>query len=119
MSTEQAIPTKTNGTHHEKTFRRRSFTPPVDVYESADEILVVADVPGVSPERLSVRFENDKLTLQAEATELGDVRYERTFRMPPGIDVNAVHAEAKHGTVVIHLPKGDRAKARQIPVKTG
>jgi HSP20 family molecular chaperone IbpA len=119
MSTEQAIPTKTNGTHPEKSFRRRTFTPPIDVYENADEILVVAEVPGVSPERLAVRFENDKLTLEADATELGNVRYERTFRVPPGIDVNAVAAEAKHGTVVIHLPKGERAKARQIPVKTG
>ncbi len=120
MSTEQvAQAQKTNGTHPDKSFRRRTFTPPVDVYENDEEILVIADVPGVAPDRVSVRFENETLTLEAERTDFGDVRYERTFRVPPGVDINAVSAEAKHGTVVIHLPKGDRARARQIPVRTG
>jgi HSP20 family molecular chaperone IbpA len=119
MNGQQTSEAKVNGTHPEKSFRRRTFTPPVDVYENAEEILVVADVPGVAPDRVTVKFENDKLTLEAEATEIGDVRYERSFRVPPLIDVNAVTAEAKHGTVVIHLPKSERAKARQIPVKSG
>jgi HSP20 family molecular chaperone IbpA len=119
MNSDSITQVKTNGTHPEKSYRRRTFTPPVDVYENSDEVLIVADVPGVAPDRVSVKFENEKLTLEAERTDIGDVRYERTFHVPPGVDIHQVTAEAKHGTVVIHLPKGERAKARQIPVRTG
>jgi len=117
MSTEQTMQ-YANGTAHEKAFRRRTFTPPVDVYENGEEILIVADVPGVAPEQLSVVFENETLTLSAQRTDKGDVRYERSFRVPPTVDTTQVSAEAKNGTVVIHLPKTPRAKPRQIPIRS-
>jgi HSP20 family protein len=119
MNTTTTTPEKKNGTTPNAAFLRRTFTPPVDVYESSTEFLIVADVPGVAAERVSVVFENDLVTLTAERTDRGDVRYERAFRVPPLVDTALASAEAKHGTVVIHLPKSAGSQRKAIPVRTG
>jgi HSP20 family protein len=106
---------------------RRKVAPEVDVYENADEILVVGDVPGASIDTVEIRVENGTLTLEARhaapvdaspalAREYEEVDYARTFRIPAGIDTAAVRAEAKNGAVVVHLPKATAAKPRKIPV---
>lgn len=107
-----------NGTNRDRAFRRQAVTPPVDVYENADEILIVADIPGVAPDRVKVSFEDGTLKLEAQRTDLGDVAYERSFRVPPHVDIDAVTAEAKNGTVVVHLPKAARVKRRMIPIRS-
>jgi HSP20 family protein len=107
-----------NGTTRDRALQRRTVSPPVDIYENADEILVVADIPGVSPDRVQVFFEGETLRLEAQRTDHGDVRYERSFKVPQLIDIDAVTADAKNGTVVVHLPKGARARRRQIPIRS-
>jgi HSP20 family protein len=122
-----------NGTSNhavEKQRRRRQASPEVDVYESAEELLVVGDLPGASSETIDVRVENDTLTLEARhaspvdgapalAREYEEVDYVRSFRIPAGIDTGAVHAETKNGTVVVHLPKAATAKVRKVAVRAG
>jgi HSP20 family molecular chaperone IbpA len=110
--------TKTNGTTRERALHRRTITPPVDIYENADEILVVADIPGVAPDRVQVFFEEGTLKIEAQRTDNGDVHYERAFRVTALVDVGAVTADAKNGTVVVHLPKTANAKRRRIPIRT-
>jgi HSP20 family molecular chaperone IbpA len=120
--------TPPNGTSPERTYRRRSVAPPVDVYENADELLVVADVPGVTSEAIALTIENDTLTLKAHqphadeeptaiVRELGQTSFEASFRIPAGIDVDKIVAETKNGTVVVRLPKSERVKARAIVVR--
>jgi HSP20 family protein len=119
--------TSTNGLEN-----RASATPlepPVDVLESADNVLVVADIPGASAETIDVRVENDTLTLQAKrpanaqdsgpalAREYEEVDFARSFRIPAGIDTANITAEAKNGTVVVRLPKAAAAKTRKIDVR--
>jgi|HubBroStandDraft_1064217.scaffolds.fasta_scaffold01958_15 HSP20 family protein len=108
---------------------RREVEPPVDVLESADNVLVVADIPGASAETVDVRVENDTLTLQAKrpanaqdsgpalAREYEEVDFARSFRIPAGIDTANITAEAKNGTVVVRLPKAAAAKTRKIDVR--
>jgi HSP20 family molecular chaperone IbpA len=107
---------------------RRVVAPDVDVYENAEELLVVGDLPGASTETVEVRVENDTLTLAAKhayaadggpalAREYEEVDYERSFRIPAGIDTGAVRAEAKNGAVLVHLPKAAAAKPRKIAVR--
>jgi HSP20 family molecular chaperone IbpA len=106
---------------------RREVAPPVDVFENADEILLVADIPGVPSGEVDVRLENGTLTLKAErargdaqtalAREYEEVSYARAFRIPAGIDTANIEAEARHGTVVVRLPKAANAKPRKIEVK--
>jgi HSP20 family molecular chaperone IbpA len=108
---------------------RRTVEPPVDVLESADNVLLVADVPGASVETVDVRVENDTLTLEAKrpsasqdaapalTREYEEVDFARSFRIPAGIDTANITAEAKNGTVVVRLPKAAAAKTRKVDVR--
>jgi len=132
MSNENlAQATQKNGTHAEKAYRRRAVAPPVDVYENDDEILLVADVPGALPEDISLHVEKDTLTLSAKgkapatdgqrplALEFAVVDYERSFRLPPGVDGARIVAETRRGTLIVHVPKVAEAKPRKVLVKAG
>jgi HSP20 family molecular chaperone IbpA len=106
---------------------RRLVTPLVDVYENADHIFVVADVPGVNREAIDVRVEHDTLTIETNRAGADDAGpalareyvladYIRSFRIPAGIDAASVTAEAKNGTLTVRLPKAAAAKTRKVPV---
>jgi HSP20 family protein len=106
---------------------RRAVAPPVDVFENAHEVLVVADVPGVAPDALEIRVESDTLTLETKrafsadtralAREYEEVDYARSFRIPAGIDTPNVSAEVKNGTLTVRLPKVEAVKPRKIAVR--
>jgi HSP20 family molecular chaperone IbpA len=108
---------------------RRVVAPAVDVFENDHEVLVVADVPGVSEDAFEVQVENDKLTIETKRHAVNDARalgreyeevdYARSFRIPAGIDAPKVSAELKNGTLTVHLPKSEAVKARRISVRTG
>lgn len=105
----------------------RTLSPEVDIYENKDEILVVADMPGMSREQIQVNIDNGRLTLtgsremnaEGAATweEFGDVRYHRVFSVPQTIDTAKVNAELRDGVLRLHLPKSEKAKPRQIEIK--
>ena len=102
--------------------------PPVDIYESENEILLHADMPGVVKEDISVDIDNGTLSisgvrkLAAKNTptyeEFSDVQYVRSFSVPQSIDVGRVEAELKNGVLRLHLPKSEAAKPRQIEIKS-
>ncbi len=107
----------------------RTVAPLVDVFENAEEVLVVADVPGVGVDGVDVRVENGTLTLQAKhpsrqeqsgpalAREYDEVDRARSFRIPDGIDTGRISAEARNGTVLVRLPKVAAVKPRKIDVR--
>jgi HSP20 family protein len=92
--------------------------PAVDVYETADAVVVVADLPGVAPERLEVTLHERRLVVRGtrpDPTPPGAVRphrldivpgpFELGIRVPAGVDVDAVSARAAHGVLTVTLPK--------------
>jgi HSP20 family protein len=108
---------------------QRTVAPAVDVFENGDEVLVVADIPGVPSESIDVRVENDTLTLEAKrqstqsiqkapalSREYDEPTFARAFRIPAGIDAANVSAEAKNGTLIVRLPKAAAAKPRKVVV---
>ena len=109
--------------------RERYMTPPVDIYETADGLVVTADIPGVTQEGLNVRVDNRVLTIQGRSHHLvpGDpihreyelVHYFRQFELSDEVDVEKIAAEFKHGVLTLHLTKAAAAKPRQIPVQVG
>ena len=111
----------------EKTRTLRSATPSVDIYENENEILLYADMPGVSKEDVTVNIENGKLSLSgirrldhkgvSNLEEFADVEYVRNFSIPQTINVENVAAELKDGVLTLHLPKSEAAKPRLIEVK--
>jgi HSP20 family protein len=123
------VAVQNNGVTRGRQYVQRAVSPPVDVFENADEVLLVADVPGVSGELVDVRVENGTLTLQARrpeenegnavAREYDVADFARTFRIPAGIDTANISAEAKNGTVLVRLPKIAAVKPRKIAVRQG
>jgi HSP20 family protein len=105
----------------------RYLRPPVDIYETPDELVLVADMPGVSSENLEVHVDDGVLTLRGKAAhaapgepifrEFELANFFRQFELGIGIDAAKVQAELKNGVLKLHLPKSEEAKPRQIPVQ--
>ena len=106
------------------------YTPRVDIYESADEVVLQSDMPGVKPQDVDVRFEKGELSLHGKvqprqaATEYLDEEYGigdfyRSFAISPEINADKISAECRDGVLTVHLPKQERVKPKRIAVKTG
>ena len=102
--------------------------PVVDIFENDDEVLLHADMPGVTKDKIFVNVDNGKLEISGVRNlelkgaeywqEFGDVEYRRVFSVPQSIDVAGVNAELKDGTLKLHLPKAEAAKPRKIEIKS-
>jgi HSP20 family protein len=109
--------------------RERDITPPVDIYETPDDLVVMADLPGVTKEDLEVRVENNLLTIRGHARhaaqgapmyrEYETGHFFRQFELTGKIDTAKISAELKHGVLLLHLPKAAEAKPRKIEVAVG
>jgi HSP20 family protein len=106
------------------------WTPACDIYEDGEEIVVRAELAGVEPTDVEVRFENGVLTLKGERklekeenrenyhrVELSYGTFTRAFSLPASIDAEKIRAESKHGVLLLHLPKKPEAKPKSIQVK--
>jgi HSP20 family protein len=119
---------KKEAAHIEPTRQIRSIIPEVDILENENEILLYADLPGVTRDDLTVHIDNGKLTLAgvrklktegaASWEEFGNVEYRRVFSVPQTIDVEKVNAELNDGVLRLHLPKSAAAKPKTIEIKT-
>ena len=123
------IAVQNNGTTQSRQYVQRAALPPVDVFENADEVLLVADLPGRT-ERVGRRARRERRAEPpgqarpetggtAVAREYEVVDFARTFRIPAGIDTANIVAEAKNGTVLVRLPKIAAVKPRKIAVSAG
>jgi len=100
--------------------------PVVDIYENDDEILLHADMPGVTKNDIEIKVDNGNLEISGVRTlktsgavnwvEFGEIDYRRTFSVPQTIDIEKVNAELKDGVLRLHLPKSESAKPRQIEI---
>ena len=109
------------------TLQLRSIAPEVDILENEEEILLYADLPGVTREDLTIHIDNGKLTLngirklKAEGAavweELGYVEYHRVFSVPQSIDTANISAELRDGVLKLHMAKSAGAKPRKIEIK--
>ena len=104
--------------------QKSTLVPAVDVYENADEILILADMPGAVGSAVEVTLEKDEIAISAprktaagESPETGET-YRRVFRVPKEIDPGGIVAELRQGVLELHLPKSAAAKPRVITVKT-
>ncbi len=103
--------------------------PAVSIYETQDEYVFQAELPGWTRDQVSINFENQTLTLSGQRDlQNGDGRqyhrvegfygqFSRSFTVPGIVDSGRVEALMKDGVLTIHLPKREEAKPRQIEVK--
>jgi HSP20 family protein len=105
------------------------FVPQVDIFETSDEIRVLADMPGVAPDAVQVHLEGDELTIEGRVRaddyqglkplhiEYGVGGFYRRFTLGEAIDREAIRAQMKNGVLALRLPKIERAKLRRIQVQ--
>ena len=105
-----------------------TYRPSVDVLDSAEELTLIADLPGATSEGIHVSLESNVLTLQAEVTsrhpdrartlrqEYGVGNYHRRFEIDDSIDADKISADYQNGALTVHLPKVSRAQRRRIPI---
>jgi len=107
-----------------------TFSPPVDIEETAEAYIVHADLPGVSGKDVKVSLDGDTLTLRAERkreqtskdgslhrTERVYGSFERSFTLTAPVRADQVKASYKNGVLEIHVPKSEATKAREIEVE--
>lgn len=100
--------------------RARQLPLPVDIYEGSDELLLLADIPGVEPEGLSVSFEAPELRIEGRrGTGESASVYSRTFRVSEQLDPAGISAELNAGVLKLRLAKAAHTKPRKIEVRTG
>jgi HSP20 family molecular chaperone IbpA len=110
--------------------RDRAIRPPVDVFEDEERIIVHADLPGVSQEKLSVTVEGQLLTIEGSAdlltpenmkaayAEFRTPRYQREFTLSGELDPNRIEATLRNGVLTVSIPKAEHAKPKKISVST-
>ena len=115
----------TNGEH---TRAGMTYVPRIDILETAEELVLYADLPGVVSEGLDIQFENGELTIHGKVAprhenvtflygEYGAGDFHRTFSIGEMIDADRISAELSNGVLTLHLPKAEKAKPRRIEVK--
>lgn len=113
----------------ERTKARKVFIPRVDICETKDAIVLLADMPGVDEKSVDITLEKNVLTLSGRVEpetyegrraayveyEAGD--YERAFTLSDEIDRDKIEASVKDGVLKLTLPKAEPVKLRKISVK--
>ena len=137
MTEEEALQVEEAGkqevveTGAERTRDRLAFVPRADVYETAEPITVVADMPGVDETSLDITLENNILSINGYVEplrpegyslayaeyEVGD--YQRVFTLSDQIDRDGIEAVVKDGVLRLFLPKATEARKRRIAIKAG
>lgn len=115
-STNQNIAKRPPETLAEQTEEKRYVSPPVDIFENAEELLLRADIPGAGKEDVALNFDKDRLTLTVTTPTIS---YRREFVVAPGIDIERTEAKVQRGVLEVHLPKGKALQTRQIKVLGG
>ncbi len=113
----------------DETTQGRPWTPPVDILETENELVLKADLPDVKMSDIKVDLENGTLSLkghrkfEAEKKEKGYHRIERSygsfaryFAVPETVDPDKVSAEYKNGVLTVTLPKKEVAKPRAVKI---
>ncbi len=104
---------------------------PVDIYESGDEYVLTASLPGVTPDQVDVTVQGNTVTVSYErkrdeaegvtwhARELPYGRFTRQVSLPAHLDTEGVEATMEHGVLRLRLPKIAQARERRVEIKTG
>lgn len=115
----------------ERTRASRAYLPRTDIYETGEEILLTADIPGADESRVDITLEKNILTINAQVDagwfenrqlayqEYGLGDFQRSFALSGEIDREKIEAVVRNGVLTLHLPKSPAARSRKIAVKAG
>jgi len=110
---------------------RLLFTPPIDIYETPEGLVLYADLPGVTADSLDLQVQDKRLTLYGrvhqstgaavrvlhQEYQTGD--FLRSFILSDEVDHERIQAKLNNGVLRVELPRAARAKPRRIDVSSG
>ncbi len=105
------------------------YSPPVDIYQDGDQVVVKAELPGVKADDIELTIHGDTMTLKGskkfeekgrdggyQYTERRYGEFLRTFSLPTPVDESKVKADFKEGVLEIHMPIAEEAKPHRISI---
>jgi HSP20 family protein len=107
------------------------WTPPVDLYETATDYVLTAEIPGLAREQIEIQAEESRIVIrgaraagpdrdipceQYHRVERGHGRFSRAFSLPEPIEVNGVTADLKDGVLTVIIPKAADRGTRRVDV---
>ena len=113
----------------ERTRNEPVYTPAVDIYETQDDLVLLADLPGVTKQDLTIKLDDEILTIEGAAqasaapgqqllNEYASGTLYRQFTVGEAIDREKIDASLKNGVLELVLPKAEKAKPKRIQVKS-
>ena len=114
----------------ESTMYRRSIVPRVDIFETEDSFVLLADMPGVSEDSVDITLERNQLMIKGyvNKTDLSDYEqryreyaigdFKRSFSLSDEVNKDDIEATLTNGVLRISLTKVENAKSRKIAVRT-
>jgi HSP20 family protein len=109
-----------------------AFVPPADLLIDDDGVTVYMDVPGLHSDDLQIELENDVLTVSGERpfpysredgggparrVERGFGKFQRSIRVPGGLNPEAIEASLSDGVLTLRIPKPETMRPRRIEIK--
>jgi len=108
---------------------KESWSPAVDIFETENEVVIKAELPGMEAKDIEITLENNVLMLRGDRRFENETKNEnyhrversygnftRSFSLPAFVDDSKVHAEYKNGLLRIVLPKKEQAKSKEIKI---
>ena len=131
MTERQEVVTGESGAPQGKSREQESvLRPPVDIFEDAHGIMVVAEMPGVSKDGLNVQADRNNLVIEGDVAidmpagmeavyaDVQSTRYARTFALSGELETDAIDANLKDGVLTIRIPKRSEYRPRKVEVRT-
>jgi HSP20 family protein len=108
------------------------WAPPLDVWETDDELVYAFDLPGIPEDKISIEYEDGSVTVSAERERTQEVSQDRFYRferrygsftrsigLPQGVSEKDIRAEYKDGVLELHVAKPKAPEPRRIPIGKG
>jgi len=105
--------------------------PPIDMYQTAKEVVVKAALPGVKPDEVDVAITGDTLSIKGETKAIEEVKREdyvyqehrygafsRSIKLPSDLKTDKAEATFENGILTLTIPRAEEAKPKTIKVKT-
>ena len=121
---------KVESKRSERDCDERCYRPHIDLFETADEWTLVAEMPGVGADGFDVSIDNQTLVIHGRARprqsddtryifrEYGVGDYRALFTLADDVDTQRISAEYADGELTLHLPRAEAAKPRTIEVRS-
>ena len=111
-------------------YRGHEYRIPLDVYQTSDDLVIKAAVPGVDPDDVHISITRNSLTIEGEVKHEDEVKgkdyfarerrygsFRRALSLPSSLDTNKAEASFENGILTLTIPKAEDAKPKEVKVK--